>query len=103
MNKIDKVEDLSKLMGKVIKAGQEGLVIKDKNSIYEPNARHWLKLKRDYIHGMADSADLYVLGAYFGTGNKGGLMTVKFFFWLNFLKMHSTIFFDELDFFNGLL
>lgn len=25
---------------------------------------------------MADSADLLVLGAYYGTGNKGGLMSV---------------------------
>ena len=42
-------------------------------SVYEPGKRHWLKIKKDYLADgtMADSADLVVLGAYFGTGSKG--------------------------------
>ena len=42
-------------------------------SIYEPGKRHWLKIKKDYLADgtMADTADLVVLGAYFGTGSKG--------------------------------
>jgi len=42
-------------------------------SIYEPGKRHWLKIKKDYLADgtMADTADLVVLGAYFGTGGKG--------------------------------
>ena len=42
-------------------------------SIYEPGKRHWLKVKKDYLEGgaMADTADLIVLGGYYGTGNKG--------------------------------
>ena len=32
--------------------------------------------EEDYLEGMADSADLVVLGAYFGTGDKGGLKSV---------------------------
>ena len=41
--------------------------------MYEPGKRHWLKVKKDYLQGgaMADTADLIVLGAYYGTGNKG--------------------------------
>ena len=41
--------------------------------MYEPGKRHWLKMKKDYLAGgaMADTADLIVLGAYYGTGNKG--------------------------------
>lgn len=37
-----------------------------------------MKVKKDYLQGgaMADSADLVVLGAYFGTGNKGGKMSI---------------------------
>ena len=33
-----------------------------------------LQVKKDYLEGgaMADTADLVVLGAYYGTGNKGG-------------------------------
>lgn len=47
-------------------------------SIYEPGKRHWLKVKKDYLHqgSMADSADLIVLGAYYGTGNKGKCVCV---------------------------
>lgn len=40
---------------------------------YEPGKRHWLKVKKDYLCGgaMADTADLVVLGAWYGTGHKG--------------------------------
>ena len=35
-------------------------------------------MKKDYLAegAMADTADLVVLGAYYGTGTKGGLMSV---------------------------
>jgi len=62
----------------VIKNGLEGLVLKDVRGIYEPGKRHWLKIKKDYLleGQMADSADLVVLGAFYGTGNKGGILSV---------------------------
>lgn len=42
-------------------------------SVYEPGKRHWLKVKKDYLNdgAMADTADLVVLGAWYGTGKKG--------------------------------
>ncbi|XP_028393630.1 DNA ligase 3-like [Dendronephthya gigantea] len=69
---------LSDLMMKAIDEGLEGLVMKDLKSIYEPGKRHWLKMKKDYLEegSMADTADLVVLGAYYGTGSKGGMMSV---------------------------
>lgn len=78
MQHITKKEDLQVLMTKVFREGLEGLVLKDISSIYEPGKRHWLKVKKDYLEqgSMADTADLVVLGAYHGTGNKGGLMSV---------------------------
>ncbi|XP_078374052.1 DNA ligase 3-like isoform X2 [Oculina patagonica] len=71
-------KELSKLMSRAMKEGLEGLVLKDVNGIYEPGKRHWLKMKKDYLEegAMADTADLVVLGAYYGTGNKGGLMSI---------------------------
>ncbi|XP_020612106.1 DNA ligase 3-like isoform X2 [Orbicella faveolata] len=71
-------KELSKLMSKAMKEGLEGLMLKDVNGIYEPGKRHWLKMKKDYLEegAMADTADLVVLGAYYGTGNKGGLMSI---------------------------
>ena len=65
-------------MMKAIHDGLEGLVLKDTKSLYEPGKRHWLKMKKDYLDSgsMADTADLVVLGAYFGTGNKGGMKSI---------------------------
>ncbi|KAK3581407.1 hypothetical protein CHS0354_016266 [Potamilus streckersoni] len=78
MEHIKKQEQLEDMMTRVFKEGLEGLVLKDVNGIYEPGKRHWLKVKKDYLNegSMADSADLIVLGAYYGTGNKGGIMSV---------------------------
>ena len=52
--------------------------MKPLHTVYEPSKRHWLKMKKDYLHGgaMADTADLICLGANFGSGNKGGMMSV---------------------------
>jgi ATP-dependent DNA ligase I len=66
---------MTKHLNWAIAMGLEGLVIKDVKSRYEPGARHWIKLKKDYLDGMADSADLVVLGAYYGSGNKGGVLS----------------------------
>ncbi|KAL3272358.1 hypothetical protein HHI36_013837 [Cryptolaemus montrouzieri] len=75
---IHKQSDLREMMIKVFKLGLEGLVLKDLQSIYEPGKRHWLKVKKDYLFdgAMADTADLIVLGAWYGTGKKGGKMSV---------------------------
>lgn len=42
-------------------------------SVYEPGKRHWLKVKKDYLNegAMADTADLAVLGAFYGKGANG--------------------------------
>ncbi|CAF3729866.1 unnamed protein product [Rotaria sordida] len=75
---INKKSDLKHLINFTIAEGLEGLVLKNPDGIYEPNKRHWLKVKKDYLMEgtMADTADLVVLGAYYGTGKKGGLMSV---------------------------
>ncbi|KAM3966910.1 DNA ligase 3 [Aphomia sociella] len=75
---IEKPTDLAKMIEEVLKLGLEGLVLKDIESTYEPGKRHWLKVKKDYLldGAMADAADLVVLGAWFGSGKKGGMMSV---------------------------
>eukprot|EP00118_Oscarella_pearsei_P009396 m.54141 g.54141 ORF g.54141 m.54141 type:complete len:870 (+) comp34313_c0_seq13:36-2645(+) len=78
LHRIRTETDLDDLMRRAMREGLEGLVLKDVNGVYEPNRRHWLKMKKDYLAegAMADTADLVVLGAYYGTGSKGGLMSV---------------------------
>nr|XP_002129234.1 DNA ligase 3 [Ciona intestinalis] len=75
---VNKPDDLKHMIVRVIKEGLEGLVLKDIKGVYEPGKRHWLKVKKDYLMQgqMADTADLVVLGAYYGTGSKGGMMSV---------------------------
>lgn len=69
-------DELSEMMAKAMREKLEGLVLKPLQTIYKPNARHWLKLKKDYLAGMGDSADLVLLGGYWGTGTKGGLLSI---------------------------
>ncbi|TPP65437.1 DNA ligase [Fasciola gigantica] len=75
---VEDVAGLNKLMARVFSENLEGLVLKPMHSKYEPGKRHWLKIKKDYLAEgvMADSVDLIVLGAYYGTGSKAGLMSV---------------------------
>jgi DNA ligase-1 len=62
-----------------IAEGAEGLMIKrfDEQSIYKPSetssdrSRLWVKLKKDYVDGLADSFDVVPIGAWRGAGRKG--------------------------------
>ncbi|OWK14031.1 hypothetical protein Celaphus_00000708 [Cervus elaphus hippelaphus] len=67
-----KASDLVDMINRVIREGLEGLVLKDVKGTYEPGKRHWLKVKKDYLNegAMADTADLVVLGAFYGQGSK---------------------------------
>lgn len=78
MEEIHEPDKLRAMIARVLEQGLEGLVLKPVDSIYEPGKRHWLKVKKDYLFegAMADSADLIVLGAWYGTGKKGGMMSV---------------------------
>merc|ERR1712142_1443708 len=74
---VTKKSQLAGMIKSVLDQGLEGLVLKDVMGNYEPGKRHWLKVKKDYLNegAMADTADLVVLGGWFGTGQKGGLMS----------------------------
>ncbi|KAJ7308998.1 hypothetical protein JRQ81_008282 [Phrynocephalus forsythii] len=78
MKHVTKASDLADMINRVIREGLEGLVLKDLKSTYEPGKRHWLKVKKDYLNegAMADTADLVVLGAFYGQGSKGGMMSI---------------------------
>lgn len=93
-----RASDLAEMITRVIREGLEGLVLKDikvhcilfvwmemekclnitvicacLQGGYEPGKRHWLKVKKDYLNegAMADTADLVVLGAFYGKGSNG--------------------------------
>lgn len=91
--------DLVEMTKEVLKKGLEGLVLKGLNTVYEPGKRRWLKVKKDYLlkGAIADTADLVVLGAWFGTGKMGGQYSIflmgcydsKSRTWKTVTKVHS--------------
>lgn len=83
----------------VLQANLEGVVLKSPTGTYQPGKRNWLKVKKDYLFGgkMADTADLVVLGSWYGSGKKGGMLSIFLMgcydprdrLWKTVTKVHS--------------
>ncbi|KAK8319463.1 hypothetical protein V6Z12_A13G244400 [Gossypium hirsutum] len=67
------VNDVERFFKETIENRDEGIVIKDLNSKWEPSDRSgkWLKLKPDYIRAGSD-LDVLIIGGYYGSGRRGG-------------------------------
>ncbi|XP_039030849.1 DNA ligase 4-like isoform X2 [Hibiscus syriacus] len=67
------VNDVERFFKETIENRDEGIVIKDLSSKWEPSDRSgkWLKLKPDYIRAGSD-LDVLVIGGYYGSGRRGG-------------------------------
>ncbi|VAH35974.1 unnamed protein product [Triticum turgidum subsp. durum] len=67
------IEDVEKFFKETVENRDEGIVLKDLDSKWEPGDRtgKWLKLKPDYIHAGAD-LDVIIIGGYYGSGRRGG-------------------------------
>ncbi|XP_068641207.1 DNA ligase 4 [Aristolochia californica] len=67
------VEDVERFFKETIENRDEGIVLKDLGSKWEPGDRSgkWLKLKPDYIRASSD-LDVLIIGGYFGSGRRGG-------------------------------
>ncbi|XP_023546648.1 DNA ligase 4 isoform X1 [Cucurbita pepo subsp. pepo] len=67
------VDDVERFFKSTIENRDEGIVIKDLSSKWEPGDRSgkWLKLKPDYIHAGSD-LDALIIGGYYGSGRRGG-------------------------------
>ena len=73
----DDPERLQAIFEEAIGSGHEGVIAKaiHKDSTYQAGSRSWLwiKLKASYTEGLADSADLVIVGAIHGRGKRTGL------------------------------
>ena len=60
-------QDIIEALDRAMTLRQEGLVIKNPGSVYEPGTRNitWIKLKPDYIDSLNDNCDLLVIGKPF--------------------------------------
>eukprot|EP00803_Ostreobium_quekettii_P008788 evm.model.scf_1474EXC.2 EVM.evm.TU.scf_1474EXC.2 scf_1474EXC:16266-31624(-) len=67
------VSRVADFLMQALSTGAEGLMLKALDDAgYEPSRRseQWLKVKRDYCEGLADSFDLVPIGAWHGSGRK---------------------------------
>ncbi|MFW9796415.1 MAG: ATP-dependent DNA ligase [Candidatus Thorarchaeota archaeon] len=73
----DDPERLHEIFEESIGSGHEGVIAKatHNDSTYQAGSRSWLwiKLKASYTEGLADSADLVIVGAIHGRGKRAGL------------------------------
>ncbi|KAL5699598.1 DNA ligase (ATP) [Ranunculus cassubicifolius] len=67
------VDDVQNFFKETIENRDEGIVLKDLGSKWEPSDRSgkWLKLKPDYIRAGSD-LDVLIIGGYYGSGRHGG-------------------------------
>ena len=57
-------------LNRAINTRQEGIVVKDPDSVYKFDLRTgsgWFKVKPDYMLGVNDDLDLIIVGGYYGT------------------------------------
>ncbi|MCI4357921.1 MAG: ATP-dependent DNA ligase [Thermoplasmata archaeon] len=73
---VHSVEEAQAYFDRCIAAGGEGVMAKSlaPESAYRAGARGfwWIKYKREYTHGLADSVDGVVVGAFYGKGRRAG-------------------------------
>ncbi|XP_024966232.1 DNA ligase 4 isoform X2 [Cynara cardunculus var. scolymus] len=67
------VDDVETFFKRTIENRDEGIVLKDLGSKWEPSDRSgkWLKLKPEYVRAGAD-LDVLIIGGYYGSGRRGG-------------------------------
>ncbi|GMP36722.1 hypothetical protein CsSME_00008751 [Camellia sinensis var. sinensis] len=67
------VDDIERFFKETIENRDEGIVLKDLGSKWEPSDRSgkWLKLKPDYVRAGSD-LDVLIIGGYYGSGRRGG-------------------------------
>jgi len=61
-------------MDSAIEAGCEGIMLKQRDSVYRAGSREylWIKVKREYRSELADTIDLVIVGALYGRGRRVG-------------------------------
>ncbi len=73
---VSNVEEATEFFERAVAAGGEGIMAKSvaPGSAYRAGARGfwWIKYKREYTHGLADSIDGVIVGGFSGRGRRAG-------------------------------
>ncbi|CAI0555826.1 unnamed protein product [Linum tenue] len=89
------LDDVDKFFKQIVENRDEGIVLKDLDSKWEPGDRSgkWLKLKPDYIRAGSD-LDVLIIGGYYGSGRRGGELLCRF---ISFCRVGTGLSDDELN------
>ncbi|XP_052777625.1 DNA ligase 4-like [Mya arenaria] len=70
-------QDCADALNEAIDGREEGIMVKNPESVYRPNTRKggWFKVKPEYVGGLMDELDVLVVGGYFGVGHRAGMMS----------------------------
>lgn len=70
-------QDCADALNEAIDGREEGIMVKNPDSVYRPNTRKggWFKIKPEYVGGLMDELDVLVVGGYFGVGSRAGMMS----------------------------
>ncbi|CAH1773972.1 unnamed protein product [Owenia fusiformis] len=70
-------QDCADALNNAIDNREEGIMVKDPESIYKPNVRTggWYKIKPEYVGGLMDELDLLIVGGYMGKGRRSNMMS----------------------------
>jgi DNA ligase-1 len=67
-------DEAESFFAEAVERGAEGVIIKDSQGVYGAGTRgwHWIKYKKDYKEGLADTFDVVVVGGLHGKGRRAG-------------------------------
>ncbi|XP_076100664.1 DNA ligase 4-like isoform X2 [Mytilus galloprovincialis] len=70
-------QDCADALNDAIDGREEGIMVKNLESVYRPNTRKggWFKVKPEYVGGLMDELDVLVVGGFFGVGHRSGMMS----------------------------
>ncbi|CAM1297752.1 LIG4 (predicted) [Pycnogonum litorale] len=70
-------DDVVDALNEAIDNREEGIVVKNPDSLYKPNSRKagWLKIKPEYVDSVMEQLDLIIIGGYFGEGRRKGMIS----------------------------
>lgn len=73
---VSSLDEATRFFDEAVAGGAEGVMAKSvqEGSAYQAGARGfwWIKYKREYVTGLADSIDGVIVGAFSGRGRRGG-------------------------------
>ncbi|XP_014246176.1 DNA ligase 4 isoform X1 [Cimex lectularius] len=71
-------DEILDALNKAIEKREEGIIVKEVNSIYKPNERFsggWYKIKPEYTQGALMELDVLIIGGNFGSGQLKGTVS----------------------------